>query len=104
MNDPDENEDQEYRIDEIESMHLINSFEEVNLTDPFPSKVQEAPKTAAKSAWGKLGNKKKTSKEVVTSRIEELVYDESKFNQFHPPTLVFIPCKTVLRKLMRLCA
>jgi len=39
MNDPDENEDQEYRIDEIESMHLINSFEEVNLTDPFPSKV-----------------------------------------------------------------
>ena len=35
---------------------------------------------------------------------DELVYDVRKMLPDHPPTMIFVPSKSVLRKLMRICA
>jgi len=33
-----------------------------------------------------------------------LVYDESKFSEANPPTMIYLPNKIILRKLMKVCA
>lgn len=33
--------------------------------------------------------------------LENIMYDSKKFNQFHPPSLIFLPTKGIMKKIMR---
>ena len=76
-------------IGHLNKVHRINSFEELNWIDPFPTKV------SAEHADKKLSK---------IQNIEDLVYDESKFIKTQPPNMVFLPNRMILRKIMKVCA
>ena len=104
--------DLEQDIDALlyEKKNLINYFEEINWQDPFPSKstsskgdiapvVPAGSKTQTKHA----GRKRRTSL-IDATNIDMLVYDESKFTEACPPTMIFLPNKMILRKMMKVCS
>jgi hypothetical protein len=33
--------------------------------------------------------------------LHNILYDSRKFNQFHPPKLIFLPSKGIMKKMMR---
>ena len=94
---------------EEDLINEINTFAEINWKDPFLEKEkQEAAKKASSGRSSskissKLGNKKKPAK-LAEAEIDDVVYDESKFNKSTPPVLVYIPTKSLMLKMMRVCS
>jgi hypothetical protein len=95
---------------------MINSFEEINLNDPFPAPVK--PPTlvsAAKLAVNvnkALGNRKGL---VIHNHCDEeeekekepdfSLFDPNyRLNEFSPPIMLFVPSRPIITKLMNLCA
>ena len=76
----------------MEDCMYIHEFEEISWTDPFLNyNIQTEEKEKKK---GKKKNKKAKSiiyDPIIADLCTELVYDESKYNQFHPPIMVFLP-------------
>ena len=94
-----------------ENKCVINFFEEINWHDPFPSK-----KCSTVGVPAKVGDRKKSSQPhrnadrkrraslINKTDISMLVYDECKFTEAHPPGMIFLPSKIILRKMMKVCA
>jgi len=43
-------------------------------------------------------NSRKKKKEI---GLQNILYDSRKFNQFHPPKLIFLPSKSIMKKMMK---
>ena len=83
----------------------INSFSEINWKDPFaePEVGNKKLKSASSRSSSKTKKKKKNGK-LAEANINENIYDGSKFNEFNPPRIVFVPSKNIMMKMMRVCA
>jgi len=93
------------------SMNTINTFAELNLVDPFPppaatksTRASRAAAAAAPRAAGGSDLDHMVNFQDAGDISEQLVYDASKMLPWQPPTMIFVPSRSVLRKLMRICA
>ena len=86
--------------EETNNLHEVHCFSDLAIPDPFPS------------SHGHVAHKKKNKKNTHSHdhgpshsneahNHEDTMYGE--FNKYHPPCLIFIPNKNLLRKLMKLC-
>ena len=94
-----------------DNKNRINYFEELNWHDPFPhaEEVQpSAPSSKSKhqhsSSRAKHAERRRRASLIDKTHIHMLVYDASKFTERAPPSMVFLPNKVVLRKMMKVCA
>lgn len=62
-----------------------------------------SPAGRSSKTSSKLGKKKKPNK-LAEAEITDVVYDESKFNKYTPPSLVYMPTKNLMMKMMRVCS
>jgi len=108
--------------EDVKRCFTINSFEEVNLMDPFPPSNDEKKKHSKKSKnHSSLSQNlfysnsreisRTNSREISRSSslmdancITDFVYDESRFREEAPPGMVYVPSKLIMRKIMRVCA
>ena len=96
----------------------INSFEELNMIDPFPSwqekiEISDLRKSITSKASSRGVNRadkhntlrlEKQGSQMINIDIDEPVYGANLIENDKPPRMVFLPSKLVLRKLMKLCS
>jgi hypothetical protein len=70
-------------------VHKINSFFDIGWADPF---TEESPNGLDLIKSIKL-----------PSSADDLVYDESRYNEKHSPYVIYLPSDDVMFKLMRAC-
>ena len=91
----------------MDNTNLIHSFEEIDWVDPFPE-IKEEEEDQYETSMTDLPSKRKkkaNKKRLVDMSMHyEYVYDESKFNDYNPPAMVYIPDKNILYKLMKVCS
>ena len=90
----------------LDNNNLIHSFEEIDWVDPFPDPKEESEEEEMTiSNLPKRRKKKPNKKRLVDMSMQyEYVYDESKFNDYNPPAMVYIPDSVILFKMMKVCS
>jgi hypothetical protein len=91
----------------MENTNLIHSFEEIDWVDPFPEPKEDSDDEYEKSMTDLPSRRKRKANKtrlVDMSMQYEFVYDESKFNDYTPPAMVYIPDKNILYKMMKVCS
>ena len=87
-------------------MNLVHTFAEINWLDPFPQ-IAQKEKSHSKNRKSKRTLKivdEKDDRAEEANDHKEMMYDESRFNAGYPPTMLFMPCRVMLRKMMQVCA
>jgi hypothetical protein len=89
----------------MDNNNLIHSFEEIDWVDPFPEPKDDDEEEISSMTNLPSKRKKANKKRLVDMSMHyEFVYDESKFNDYNPPAMVYIPDKFILYKMMKVCS
>ena len=74
-------------VSEFAANYLIDNFDEIGVTDPFPNEKKDEQREMIKKPQS----------------FQDFVYPMSRMDEYSSPRVIYLPSKDVMLKLMRAC-